>query len=79
MNSDYKKLAQIAYDTVLQTMMEGEKTHTADEWKQITIGGHSYCALRHIDEFNKGDKSEDHIAHALTRCAMIKYLEDERK
>ncbi len=74
-NPDYLTLAQIAYDTVLQTMIEGEKEHGADQWKSKSMTYHKRHASEHADDAYVGDSKEDHIAHALTRCAMIKYLE----
>ncbi len=82
MNPIYTKLAQLAYDTVLQTMIEGEKTHPdnpIDGWKDANIPTHGLHIVDHIYKHSKGDKTEDHIAHMLTRCAMIKYLEGEGK
>jgi hypothetical protein len=81
MNADYIKLAQIAYDTVLQTMIEGEKVHGADGWKDETILCNVEHAKIHITDYLAmllfGRKlKEDDIAHAMTRCAMIKYLEN---
>jgi len=76
-NPGYIKLAKIAYDTVLQTMIEGEKTHGADEWKQLDTYQHASRAWQHINDYYIDDTSEDHIAHAMTRCAMIKFLEDK--
>lgn len=76
MNADYIKLAQIAYDTVLQTMIEGEKEHGTDGWKKQKIPVHGTHAIDHIYFHSTGRNEEDHIAHCLTRCAMIKYLEN---
>jgi hypothetical protein len=76
-NPGYIKLAKIAYDTVLQTMIEGEKTHGADEWKGVSTSTHSCYMSIHGSKYCRDDKSEDHIAHAMTRCAMIKFLEDK--
>jgi hypothetical protein len=81
---EYRELAQIAYDTVLKTMVEGEKTHPdkpVDGWKEKDLIGHLGHADVHLRKYENGyfckdSKScEDNIAHALTRCAMIKYLE----
>lgn len=77
MNADYIKLAQIAYGTVLQTMIDGEKEHGADGWKVLSVADHAEHIKAHIGK-HRMDKSEDHIAHALTRCAMIKYLEGNK-
>jgi hypothetical protein len=77
-NPDYIKLAKIAYDTVLQTMMEGEKEHGADEWKELSIYEHGIHATQHIMDHSMGYTAEDHIAHCLTRLAMARYLEAEQ-
>jgi hypothetical protein len=75
MNPIYHKLAQIAYDTVLQTMVDGEKTHPDDDWQEVDVYQHASRAWLHINDYYIGDTTEEHIAHALTRCAIIKYLE----
>ena len=78
-NPLYAKLAKIAYDTVLRTMQEGEKEHGADEWERTNIPTHGMHLIEHIYNHSQQDASEDHIAHAMTRCAMIKYLEDSHE
>jgi len=78
MNPIYHKLAQIAYDAVLQTMQEGEQTHPDDDWQEVDVYEHASHAWQHINDYYIGDTTEEHIAHALTRCAMIKYLEEEQ-
>jgi hypothetical protein len=81
MNPDYLKLAQIAYDTVLQTLIDGEKEHGVDEWKSKEIAEHYEHAVEHlcnIGECGCNNPMEE-LAHCLTRCAMIKYLEAEKQ
>jgi hypothetical protein len=78
-NPDYLKLAQIGFDYILQTMIEGEKKHGADEWKNVSTSTHSCYMSIHGSKYCRDDKSEDHIAHAMTRCAIIKFLEGEKK
>jgi hypothetical protein len=77
MNPDYEKLGEIAKQTVIQTILEGEKEHGADGWKKLSIKEHDDHAMRHIFFHGQGRNDEDHIAHAMTRCAMIKFLEQE--
>lgn len=72
----YIELAQIAFDTVLQTMIEGEQSHPANNWRNISTGVHYHHVFKHLSEWGKGDTSELHLDHAITRLAMIKYLED---
>lgn len=76
MNADYIKLAQIAYDTVLQTMQEGEKEH-GDEWLHKSIEYHKQHALQHAELNYLGDTSDKHTDNGMTRDAMIKYLEQK--
>jgi hypothetical protein len=75
MNPEYIKLAQIAYDTVLATMQEGETTHPAQEWQEVDINTHLAHEAVHCVKYVEGDTSEDHIGHALTRLALIKALQ----
>jgi hypothetical protein len=78
-NPDYLKLAQIGFDYILQTMIEGEKTHPDNEWKEKASVQHWVHAKIHMSNYKQGDKSEDHIACCMARCAMIKFLEGEKK
>lgn len=75
MNPDYIKLAQIAYDTVLQTMIEGEKTHPVNDWQGISIADHTAHAADHLVKWSKGFTDELHLEHLITRLTMIKCLE----
>jgi hypothetical protein len=75
MNPLYEKLAQIAYDTVIQTMQEGEKSHPNDDWQNVDIMEHFRHALDHLAAWEIEENDEDHLAHAITRLIMIKYLE----
>lgn len=78
-NPLYIELARIAYDTVLHTMLQGEKTHPDNDWQDVSIIDHICHAGHHIDDYITEDTSEDHIAHAITRLAIIKYLEGEEE
>lgn len=74
-NPDYLTIAQIAYDTVLQTMIEGELKHGVSDWKSRSADHHKRRALKHAEKAYSGDQSDKHVGNCLTRCAMIKYLE----
>ena len=71
-NPEYIKLAKIAYDTVIATMQEGEKTHPEQGWQ---TADHIDHIMQHAYLHHNGDTSEDHIGHALMRCAMIKAMQ----
>ena len=80
-NPIYIELAQIAFDEVIQTMLEGEATHPdkpIDGWKDKPIEFHKLHAYKHSELAYTGNGKEDDTGHCLTRCAMIEYLEAER-
>ena len=70
----YEELGEIAKQTVIRTMIDGEKEH-GDEWKYKDIGYHKRHAMQHAEKAYTGDTSEKHVGNCMTRCAMIKYLE----
>ncbi len=75
MNPTYEQLGELAKQTVIRVMQEGEAAHPANDWQDKPAGEHFRHADKHMFMYLQGDASEDHIAHALTRLAMIKYLE----
>ncbi len=80
-NPIYIELAQIAFDEVIQTMLEGEATHPdkpIDGWKSVSVEEHLRHIKDHIDKLIAGDKTEDHAGHTSARLAMIEYLDAER-
>ena len=80
MNPVYERLARIAYDTVIATMVEGEKTHPEQDWKTVSIYKHRWCAAQHADNALVGNKTgEDDMGHCLTRCAMVKAIEKDKQ
>jgi len=76
MNPLYHKLAQIAYNTVLRTMLENESSH-GDEWLHKSVDYHKRHAMEHAELSYTGNSKEDDNGHCLTRCAMVEYLEAE--
>lgn len=80
MNPDYERLGELAKQIVIRTMQEGEQTHPGNEWQTASIQhhtvrmeAHAIKACNHRVKFEP--ENEDDIAHCLTRCAMIKYLQ----
>ena len=70
----YEEVGEIAKQTVIRTMMEGEKEH-GDEWLYKSINYHKEHALGHAELNYVGDKSDKHTNNGLTRNAMILYME----
>ena len=70
MNPLYHKLAQIAYDKVIETMLAGEKDHPGNEWINKSAEYHKLHAYQHAESAYIGNNKEDDTGHCLTRCAM---------
>lgn len=69
-NADYIKLAQIAYDKVIETMLAGEKDHPGNEWINKSAEYHKLHAYQHAELAYTGNGKEDDTGHCLTRCSM---------
>ena len=55
---------------MLQEVLEYGEIAGKDSWGQPPEF-HINKAIRHLDLLKYGDKSEDHLAHAFTRCYML--------
>jgi len=66
------KLPPLALLAVGRTMKEGMKyeEERPDNWRGIPPASHLNHALRHVAMWQSGDRSEDHVAHAMTRMLM---------
>jgi hypothetical protein len=69
-NPLYREIAQIAYDEVIKTMLEGEKTYPNNEGYAKSVSDHLEHALGHAEKAYVGDKKENHFGHAITRMAI---------
>jgi len=52
---------------VAATLAEGAKTYGRDAWKNLPQDTHINHALMHIFAFLEGDKTDDHLVHAVCR------------
>jgi len=63
----------VALAALERVLAEGEARHR-DSWRRQTVQEHVQHALRHLHAYEAGDVGDDHLAHALTRCAMATQL-----
>jgi len=71
------KLPWMAVLKVGRTLKEGMKYERdiKDNWKLVPANEHLNHALRHIANYQSGDRTEDHVGHAATRILMWAELE----
>ena len=69
----YGEVADGARNTVMETMFEGD-IRGAHGWETKGVLHHLYRAANHIMLYLIGDRSEDHVSHAITRLSMVRYL-----
>jgi hypothetical protein len=71
-------VATRAQATILSVMKEGEQTH-GESWQTRDDHTDLEHAKRHLNLLEAGDTSEPHLAHALTRLALILARQKENR
>lgn len=56
--------------SMARVMQEGSEKYTRDNWRKIPAEEHMNHMLIHWYAWLKGDRSDDHLAHMLTRAMM---------
>ncbi len=75
MSEQLQLLFPSALAAVAAAMVEGEKNHGSDDWRNRPPSFHIQRARAHLDALDAGDRTEDHLAHAATRLLMVLELE----
>ena len=74
---NYKQLSQLAYDTVLKTMLEGTKTHPDDDYMHRPFLEDYNHTKEHIRKYSLNVDTVE-LEHAMTRIViMLAKLRDE--
>ncbi|MGH8013319.1 MAG: dATP/dGTP diphosphohydrolase domain-containing protein [Candidatus Binataceae bacterium] len=68
-----------ALKAVARTLDEVERWHKPDGWKHHSVWAHVEHAMKHLNQWFDGDKSENHLAHAATRLLMALELAEFNK
>lgn len=69
MKQSHTIVAKEAFDAVMHTMKVNDNAK-GDAWLHQEVDTHLAHARQHLHMLNRGDNSEDHIRHAITRIAM---------
>lgn len=64
----------IALFNVAEVMYEGNEKYGADNWQKISIPVHIGRATQHLYAYLAGDRTEDHLSHAICRLLFAAEL-----
>ena len=74
-NNEYRFIDAEWLDKVAAGLTAGDVKHPGATWKKIPAKEHAARAIRHLNMFRKGDRSEDHLINASMRCMMASVLD----
>lgn len=74
-DNEYRFIDAEWLDKVAAGLTAGAKKHPNETWKDIPAKEHAARAIRHLNMFRKGDRSEDHLINASMRCMMASVLD----
>jgi hypothetical protein len=52
-------------------LAEGAEKYGVDNWRGLSAADHANHLLIHIEAYLAGDRSDDHLGHALARSMML--------
>lgn len=74
---DYTVVCPAALRSLARTMAEGAKKYGKHNWtKGIPNSNSLNHAMAHLQEYLEGDRSEDHLGHALANIQFIIHFND---
>lgn len=68
--NEYRYLSPTWLDAIAEGLTKGAVKHPGETWRQIPADEHLARALRHINLYRMGDRSEPHIVNASMRIMM---------
>lgn len=74
-DNEYRFIDAEWLDKVAAGLTAGDVKHPGATWKNIPAKEHAARAIRHLNMFRKGDRSEDHLINASMRCMMASVLD----
>lgn len=72
--NEYRFIDADWLDRMAEGLTAGAKKHPNETWKSIPAEEHAARAIRHLNMFRKGDRSEEHLLNASMRCMMADVL-----
>ena len=68
--NEYRYISPAWLDAIAEGLTKGAVKHPGETWRQIPADEHLARALRHINLYRMGDRSEPHIVNASMRIMM---------
>ena len=68
--NEYRFIDPVWLDEVAAGLTAGDVKHPGATWKTIPPEEHAARAIRHLNMFRMGDRSEAHLINASMRCMM---------
>ena len=68
--NEYRYMSPNWLDEIAKGLTQGNEKHPGETWKTIPSDEHLCRAMRHINLYRMGDRSEPHIVHASMRLMM---------
>lgn len=68
--NEYRYISATWLDKIARGLTAGAVKHPGETWKTIPTDEHLARAMRHINLYLMGDRSEDHITNASMRLMM---------
>ena len=72
--NEYRYIAPAWLDAVARGLTAGAMRHPGETWRTIPSSEHAARALRHLNMYLMGDRSEDHLINASMRCMMASVM-----
>lgn len=77
--NEYRYIDAEWLDRIAEGLTAGAKKHPGETWKDIPADEHAARAMRHLNMYRGGDRSEDHLINASMRCMMAYVMAEEEK
>jgi len=69
-SNEYRYISPAWLDAIAEGLTAGAVKHPGETWRQIPSAEHLARAMRHINLYRMGDRSEPHIINASMRLMM---------
>lgn len=68
--NEYRYIDPLWLDAIAEGLTAGAKKHPGETWKSIPPEEHAARAIRHLNMYRYGDRSESHLINASMRVMM---------